>query len=71
VIIEEGRSDDEAAVILVENGHYLGYGYMDKRDSKLGIEEIKEAINYQSPNPETNGIIRNYLNGEKRKIIRF
>ena len=71
VIIEEGRTEDESAVILVENGHYLGYGYIDKRDAKLGIEEIKEAIDYKRPNPETNGIVRNYLNGEKRKIIRF
>jgi DNA polymerase-3 subunit epsilon len=71
VIIEEGRSEDESAVILVENGHYLGYGYIDKRDVKLGVEEIKEAIDYKKSNPETNGIVRNYLNGEKRKIIRF
>ncbi len=71
VIIEEGRTEDEVAVILVENGHYLGYGYMDKSDSKLGIEEIKEAIDYKKSNPETNGIVRNYLNGEKRKVIRF
>ena len=71
VIVEEGRSDDESAVILVENGHYLGYGYIDKRDAKLGIEEIKEAVDYKRHNPETNGIVRNYLNGEKRKIIRF
>lgn len=71
VIIESGRTADEVAVILVENGHYLGYGYMDKSDSKLGIEEIKEAIDYKKSNPETNGIVRNYLNGEKRKTIRF
>ena len=71
VIIEEGRSEDESAVILIENGHYLGYGYIDKIDSKLGIEEIKEAIDLKKHNPETNGIVRNYLNGEKRKTISF
>ena len=71
VIIEEGRSEDESAVILIENGHYLGYGYIDKIDSKLGIEEIKEAIDIKKHNPETNGIVRNYLNGEKRKTISF
>lgn len=71
VIVEEGRTDDEVAVILVEDGHYQGYGYIDKTDTKLGIEEIKESINYEPSNPETNGIIRNYLNGGKRKLIRF
>lgn len=71
IIIEEGRTEDEAAVILIEDGHYQGYGYMDKADLNQGIEEIKEAIDYVESNPETNGIVRNYLNGEKRKVMKL
>lgn len=71
IIIESGRNTSEAAVILIEDGHYLGYGYIDRDDIKLGVEEIKEAIHYVPSNPETNGIVRNYLNGAKRKLIRF
>lgn len=71
IIIEDGRSDDECAVVLIEDGHYQGYGYIDRESLNMGVEEIKEAIQYVESNPETNGIVRNYLNGEKRKIMRL
>ena len=72
VILVEGRTQGEKAAILVEEGHYQGYGYVDSIDTKLGIEEIKESIHYEKSNPETNGIVRNYLNGKyEGKVIRF
>jgi len=57
----DGRTADEKAVVLVEEGHYKGYGYINVEDFQYGIEEIKESINYVPINPETNGIIRTYL----------
>ncbi len=57
----DGRTSDEKAVVLVESGHYKGYGYINVEDFNYGIEEIKEAIKYVPINPETNGIIRTYL----------
>ncbi len=61
IIITEGRSHDEAGIILVEEGNYKGYGYIQREDMIYGIEEMKEAIKYESINPEANGIIRNFL----------
>jgi len=61
VIIVDGRTSDEKGVILVEEGHYKGYGYIGVEDLNYGIEELKEAIRYVPENPETNGIIRTYL----------
>mgnify|MGYP000315163903 CR=1 FL=1 len=61
IIIEKGRSQDEKAIILVEDGHYRGYGYIGEEGIAYGVEEMKEAIKYVPENPETNGIIRNYL----------
>ncbi|MEM9546749.1 MAG: exonuclease domain-containing protein [Bacteroidota bacterium] len=57
----EGRSPEEKAIVLVEEGHYKGYGFINIEDFNYGIEEIKEAIKYVPVNPETNGIIRTYL----------
>lgn len=56
-----GRTPDEYGIVLVEEGHYKGYGYINLEDFNYGIEEIKEAIKYVPINPETNGIIRTYL----------
>lgn len=57
----EGRSPGEKAVVLVEEGHYRGYGFIDTEDLNYGIEDVKEAIKYVPINPETNGIIRTFL----------
>ncbi len=61
VVLENGRNDDERAVFLIENGHYRGYGYIDKADAIYGIEELKECIRYENINPEADVIIRNYI----------
>ena len=70
VLVVSGRTPDEKAVVLVEEGHYQGYGYMHIDDLRLRIEEIKEAIKYVPTNPETNGIVRSYLyKNSKAQII--
>jgi DNA polymerase-3 subunit epsilon len=56
-----GRTKGEAAVVLVEEGDYQGYGYIDEESMNYGIEEIKEAVNYEPANPEVNRIIYTYL----------
>ncbi|MEE9439274.1 MAG: exonuclease domain-containing protein [Saprospiraceae bacterium] len=61
VIITEGRSDKEKGIVLVENGHYKGFGYIHIEDIVYGVEEMKEAIKYVPINPEANGIIRSYM----------
>lgn len=58
----DGRTSDEKGIVLVEEGHYKGFGYINVEDFNYGIEEIKEVIKYVPINPETNGIIRTYLN---------
>ncbi len=57
----DGRTPDEKGIVLVEEGHYKGYGYINIDDLNYGIEDIKEVIKYVPVNPETNGIIRTYL----------
>jgi len=61
IVLEEGRSPSEKAVFLVEEGHYRGYGYIDVADAQYGIEELKEAIKYETVNPEADLILRNYI----------
>lgn len=71
-LITEGRNLEERALILVENGHYKGYGYISTGDIRYGVEEMKEAIKYVPENPEANGIIRGYMEKEKGyKLIRI
>ena len=59
--MEEGRSQQEKAVFLVEEGHYKGHGFINIEDMHYGIEEIKECIKYEPLNPEADLILRNYI----------
>jgi DNA polymerase-3 subunit epsilon len=72
VLIDKGRNPSESSVILVEEGNYKGYGYISNEDVQYGIEELKEAIKYESLNYEANQIIRSYLyKNPKIKKIAF
>ena len=70
ILIDKGRTDDEKSVFLVQDQHFQGYGYITTEDIVYGAEELMEAVKYMKPNPELNGIVRNYLLDEKyEKLI--
>lgn len=73
VLIEEGRNHEENAVILVEEGQYRGFGYMDKSEPVEHIESIKEAIQTYEHNPDIVRIIRHYIHTSKSElqVIKF
>ncbi|MFM2269454.1 MAG: hypothetical protein RL757_2895, partial [Bacteroidota bacterium] len=70
-ILEEGKTKDEWAVVLVEEGTYRGFGYIDT-DSALREEDLFECINNFPSNAETNRIIRQYISEKEnnRKATR-
>lgn len=61
ILVLDGRNMQEKAIVLVEEGHYRGYGYISTEDMQYGIEEMKEAIHYVPENPEANGILRAFI----------
>jgi DNA polymerase-3 subunit epsilon len=61
ILLTNGRNEAEKGVILIEEHHYRGFGYINTDDVKLGVEELKEAIQYKRTNVECNGIINTYL----------
>lgn len=60
-ILDKGREPSEAGVILVENGNYQGYGYIDEEGANMGMEDLRSAIRPFSGNPETTRLIQRYL----------
>ncbi|MBN1599268.1 MAG: GIY-YIG nuclease family protein [Bacteroidales bacterium] len=61
LIIGDGRTVDEIAVVAVECGKYLGYGYIDKECTKGNKEELFESIAIFEDNRDVQQILRNYL----------
>ena len=61
VIIEKGRSNDESSLIVIENGSYLGFGWIDRQEQVNSPEEFKEYINVMADNGDVRKIISGYL----------
>lgn len=55
-----GRSHEEKAVILVFDGHYRGFAYVDTAE-QYDIVSLKELIPHKNPNPECNQILKTYM----------
>ena len=62
-ILDKGRSHEEKALVLIQDGTYYGYGYTDGSD-----ENYSDCIKKQPNNAEANRLIRQFLAGNERKI---
>ncbi len=72
LIIDVGRTQDENAVISVENGEYCGFGYADLSEMNGNLEDLKDIIKSFPGNPETNRIIRKFMaENSKLKVIKY
>ncbi|MHB1278788.1 MAG: exonuclease domain-containing protein [Bacteroidia bacterium] len=67
-----GRQTDEHSVVVVVEGRYVGYGFLNK---DLGIESLEELANHIIPAPEFSEsywLIRSYMQRNVAdKIVRF
>jgi DNA polymerase-3 subunit epsilon len=71
LVLDKGRHDEERSVVKVENGKYIGFGYIAV-DIINGIESLHECIKAYPDNKDTHIIINQYLRQNKViKIIEF
>lgn len=69
-IVEKGRSKEEAAVVKIAGGRYIGFGFTD--NAGLGVDGLHECISHYDDNRDTRQIIRIYLKKNPRtKILRI
>ncbi len=64
-LLDHGRTLDEHSLVLVEEGHFQGFGYIDKQDLNGDVGILRDAITLYPGNPETTRIIQRYLNKSK------
>ncbi|MEI6766806.1 MAG: exonuclease domain-containing protein [Bacteroidota bacterium] len=64
-IIDKGRNKDEKAVIKIEKGRYIGWGYADTMEAVSDIESLNNYITPADDNRDVQQIIRSYLRHHK------
>ena len=70
-IIEKGRTEGELAVVGVQEGRYLGFGYVDA-SMHYTAEDLLECLATPFDDPDAGKIIRGYLDGRKgAKVVAF
>lgn len=62
-IVEKGKHDNEKAVVLVQDGHFRGYGYVHTEG--VTVEDFFEAVKNMKPTADSNRIVRQYLSSGK------
>jgi len=67
-IIDQGRSLEERAVTVIQNGDYYGHGYIDAETSIRDVEDILEQVPYNPSSEEINSLIGQYLNGTSKSF---
>ena len=72
VIIDRGRSIEERSAVLIENGIYKGYCFLDLNYQVSNIEILKNIIIPMQNNRDTKTIIQGYLRRNKvMRILKF
>jgi DNA polymerase-3 subunit epsilon len=57
-IIGQGRKVEEKSLVLIENGNYVGFGFVPKEES---IGSLESARNFIKPSKE-NKVVQNLVN---------
>ncbi|TXK46378.1 DNA polymerase III subunit epsilon [Pontibacter qinzhouensis] len=72
VIIGRGRHENEKSVVVVDNGIYLGFGFVDETFSAQSLEDFKGAVTRYKDNKDIQQIIRGHIRSKhKDKVIVF
>lgn len=72
VIFDRGRSMEEKSVILVENGVYQGFGFIDDSMQISDPSEFKDVVRPYEDNRDIQQIIRSFINQKKvERLVNF
>lgn len=68
IVLDKGRIEEEVAVVWVENGRYMGFGYADQTEA-LNLDDLKDSVNSRKHNRDVSSILKAYLRRKKVKKI--
>ena len=72
IVMDNGRSPSESAFIMIENGKYLGYGYVESSETLYNAEDFKNHLTPATDNKDVRQIISGFLRNKRTgKRINF
>ncbi|MCE2789396.1 MAG: GIY-YIG nuclease family protein [Saprospiraceae bacterium] len=61
VLVTQGRSDSEAGIIVIWEGHYKGFTFVDKSSLNSPVTNLIQSVEQVPFHPEYNLILRSWL----------
>ncbi|GAB3223710.1 exonuclease domain-containing protein [Hymenobacter seoulensis] len=71
VVMGQGRRSDEKSIVVVENGRYLGFGYVDGTFTARRLTDFQDVITRYNDNKDVQQIIRQYLRTEHKDKVKI
>lgn len=69
IVVTDGRGYGEKSVVMVEQGTYRGFAYVDEATVSYGVDDLRTAIKPRPETPDVQQIIRRYLRMGKKQLI--
>lgn len=69
--VEKGRTEGEVAVVGVQEGRYIGYGYVSTDDGDRSVEELLECLSTSFYDPDAGRIILGYVERHPKGIRKY
>ena len=69
LIREKGRKENEASFVLVINGVYKGFGYVQKKRSQKTLADYSKNMVLQKDNKDIHRILRGYLKRQPNTVV--
>lgn len=69
--IENGRNEDEVAIVGVQDGRYIGYAYLDTAEGDQSVDALLERMTTSFPDPDAGRIILGYTERKPRGLRRW
>lgn len=71
-VLDQGRTEEEYAVVQVKDGNYYGFGYLHKASQEVGQEAMEGVIKPYPGNPETRRLIQRFLSSSSTyKVVKL
>ncbi|MEL7123805.1 MAG: exonuclease domain-containing protein, partial [Bacteroidota bacterium] len=72
LIIDNGRNPQEQSIVLIKNGQYQGFGYIEKDESFQSVEDLDAHIKSYPHNTENMRIILSHIHRKKSfKLVKL
>ena len=68
VVVDRGRNQDELSFVLIENQHYVGYGFISKTETIYSPDQWKMYLTSSYTHRDQTAIVQRFIKENPAKV---